>query len=128
MSRQPFTIGDIVSAAYKSGEYIGELIEIKNTKAVIKVLAVLKHPTQGNLHSPNDANVPLFHQRPALSFQEFALVPLASVQRYEDDLPDYKESLDKAIDRDIHKLRQDQTSEWSQRSLAELENLKKDYK
>ena len=57
-----FQPGDVVQAEYKSGIYVGEVVEVKaeRRKALIKVLAVLKHPDQGDLHHPGQADVPLF--------------------------------------------------------------------
>lgn len=45
--------GQIVTASYKTGEYIGEVIELMSTgKAAVRILAVVKHPAQGDLHNP----------------------------------------------------------------------------
>ena len=62
--------GDKVKAVYKTGEYIGELVTITDQKSLVKILAVLKHPTQGDLHHPLEVDGVFFHQRRALAFQE----------------------------------------------------------
>ena len=67
--------GDLVKASYKSGEYIGEIVEMTRSKAAVKVLAVLKHPAQGDLHHPYEVDGVMFMQRKALSYQEIALMP-----------------------------------------------------
>lgn len=119
--------GDLVTAAYKSGEYIGELVELYLPRvAVVKILAVRKHPEQGDLHHPGQSNVPLFHQRRALSYQEKASVPIAMVHPYDGDVPEYEGSLRKALEEEIAKLQND-SSEWAKRSLRELETLRSEY-
>ena len=46
-------IGDLVIAHYKTGKYVGEITNIRsNGYIVVKILAVLKHPMQGDLHHP----------------------------------------------------------------------------
>ncbi|WCN37716.1 kinase-associated lipoprotein B [Aneurinibacillus uraniidurans] len=128
MSDLTLTPGTLVTASYKSGEYIGEIIELYPPRvAVVKILAVQKHPAQGDLHHPFATDVPLFHQRRALSYQEKASAPLASVRLYIGDVPDYKESLLAALDSEIQKLQQDD-SEWAQRSLSELHALQNEYR
>lgn len=120
------TVGSIVSAEYKTGEYIGEVVELSSSsKAAVKILAVSKHPTQGDLHNPMNPNVAFFHQRRALAFQEIALMPLYTVKPYNGSVPEYKASLEKALLSEIHGLQQ--TIQWAQRCVQELEQLKKDY-
>ncbi|GEN34764.1 MULTISPECIES: kinase-associated lipoprotein B [Aneurinibacillus] len=127
MTNLQLSPGDLVTASYKSGNYIGELVELYPPRvAVVKILAVQKHPEQGDLHHPGQINVPLFHQRRALSYQEKASVPLASVRPYSGEVPEYEASLRKALEEEIVKLRND-PSEWAQRSLTELEALRSEY-
>jgi kinase-associated protein B len=120
-----FNPGDRVIAAYKSGEYIGEIVELRPSKAAVQVLAVLKHPDQGDLHHPMEADVSMFHQRRALSHREVALVPMNSLRRYDGPIPEYRESLLTAIERDIQTL--EKTKKWIERSLRELDALYSDY-
>lgn len=129
MTEHSLHAGDHVQAAYKSGTYIGELQEIKTAKAkaVVKVLAVLKHPTQGDLHNPGQADVPMFHQRKALAFGEFALVPLSSVKAYTGEIPDYLNSLHAAIDKDIATLQKQDASAFNLKAMKQLEQMRKEY-
>jgi kinase-associated protein B len=126
MTDKQLTIGDIVQANYRAGGYIGEVVEIKPTKAVVKILAVVKHPTQGDLHNPYEADVPMFHQRRALAYQEKALVPLAHINEYSGDIPEYSESLQQAVEAEIASLRK-KSGPWAEKSIEELEKLKKEY-
>lgn len=63
-------VGEIVKIEVRSGHYAGELVELNGPRALVKVLAVLKHPEQGDLHQPYDPDVAMFHERRALSFTE----------------------------------------------------------
>ncbi|MFL6560658.1 MAG: sporulation phosphorelay system protein KapB, partial [Bacillus sp. (in: firmicutes)] len=65
-------VGQMVTAIYKTGKYIGEITEVRPQHYLVRVLAVLKHPMQGDLHNPKDANVLIFHERKALSYREQA--------------------------------------------------------
>ncbi|MCD1257486.1 kinase [Paenibacillus athensensis] len=118
--------GELVTAAYKTGVYIGEIVEMTSPmKAAVKVLAVAEHPTQGDLHQPMDGAVSFFHQRRALSHQEIALMPVGSIKSYSGTVPDYRESLKRALAAQIAELSNMQR--WSERSLQELEQLSKEY-
>jgi kinase-associated protein B len=120
-----YQVGDHVIAAYKTGEYIGEIVDLSGKKAAVKVLAVVKHPTQGDLHNPLQANVAFFHQRRALAHQEIALMPFDSIAGYRQPIPEYKESLRKALEQDKMALRNEVL--FAQKCLQELESLEKDY-
>lgn len=127
MTEQTLQPGEIVTASYKSGEYIGELVELYPPRvAVVKILAVLKHPEQGDLHHPFAVNVPLFHQRRALAYQEKASAPLASIRLYAGEVPEYTTSLHEALEKEIEKQKEND-SEWAKRCLIELESLQKEY-
>lgn len=121
-------IGDKVTASYKTGRYIGEVIDFKPKlqKAVVKVLAVIVHPKQGDLHSPNQVDVQLFHERKALAYTEKALVPLSSIKPYEGEIPAYDESLIEALHKQMDQLK-DEESEYAKASYQKLEILLKDY-
>ncbi len=118
-------IGDHVLAAYKTGEYFGEVVELSTIKAAVKVLGVLKHPTQGDLHNPQQADVAFFHQRRALAYQEIALMPYNSLEIYLKTIPDYTESLKQALEADKQEL--EHTIRFANKCLVELENLAKEY-
>ncbi|EIT86805.1 kinase-associated protein B [Fictibacillus macauensis ZFHKF-1] len=118
--------GTMVTALYKTGKYIGQVVNIKNDKALVEVHAVLKHPDQGDLHQYKQSDVGFFHQRKALAFQEKTWAPLSTVSAYEGEVPLYDHSLQTALTalEDVLKQRGD---EWSARSLMCLESLKKEY-
>lgn len=119
-------LGMKVQALYKSGLYVGELCEVRGNKGVVQVLAVLKHPAQGDLHHPFEANVELFHQRRALAFKEKALVPFAHIREYEGDIPEYLPSLKKALEEEM-KIVLNRKDQWGDQAYALLKELEKDY-
>ncbi|SDM68681.1 kinase-associated protein B [Fictibacillus solisalsi] len=116
-----------VTALYKTGKYIGEAEQVKNGKVLVSILAVLKHPKQGDLHNPNQADVPFFHQRKALAFQEKTWAPEHTVKPYEEQVPDYHESLKTSLE-EMQKELEQRADDWSARSLSELSELKKEYR
>jgi kinase-associated protein B len=120
-------IGDIVTGIYKTGKYIGELTEIRPQHYLVRVLGVLKHPMQGDLHSPKDADVMIFHERRALAFREQANIPKQMVKHFEGEIPDYQESLKDAVAKMKTDLEETST-EWADMSLKALAALEKDYK
>jgi kinase-associated protein B len=122
-----FQIGTVVTGIYKTGKYIGEITEIRPQHYLIRVLAVLKHPMQGDLHSPKDADVLIFHERRALSFREQANIPKPMVKPFEGDVPDYQESLKEAVAK-MKKDLAETSTEWSELSLRAMNTLAKDYK
>lgn len=126
MNEKQLAVGDLVRASYKTGEYIGEIVELSGSpKAAVKILAVVNHPTQGDLHNPNDASVAFFHQRRALAYQEIALMPLSTIVAYSGAVPSYPDSLKRAVEAQIHELTN--LEQWAKRSLQELEQLHKEY-
>lgn len=118
-------VGDIVQASYKSGEYIGEIVEFTRTKVAVKVLAVVKHPAQGDLHHPMEVDGVMFHQRRALAYGEIALMHPSTVVPYHGEVPEYKASLQQALQAEIDML--SKMARWANRSLEELEKLKAEY-
>jgi kinase-associated protein B len=120
-----YKVGDHVIAAYKTGEYIGEIVDLSGVKAAVKVLAVVKHPTQGDLHNPMQANVAFFHQRRALAYQEIALMPFDTFAIYRQPIPEYQPSLRQALEQDKKTLHNQVL--FAQKCLQELEGLEKDY-
>ena len=119
-------IGEKVTAIYKTGKYIGEITDIRPQHYLVRVLAVVKHPMQGDLHNPKDANVQIFHERRALAFREQTNVPKGMVKPYEGDLPEYSASLRSALDKMKQDLIED-GSPWAKLSLKNAEILEKDY-
>jgi kinase-associated protein B len=90
------------------------------------VLAVLKHPMQGDLHNPKQTEVSMFHQRRALAFREQTNVPKNMVRTFDEEIPEYKESLREAVEKMKGTLSEAQT-EWNDKSLQLLEDLAADY-
>jgi kinase-associated protein B len=120
-----YLVGEHVIAAYKTGEYIGEVVDVSGMKAAVKVLAVVKHPTQGDLHNPNQAIVGFFHQRRALANQEIAMMPFDTISVYRQAVPEYGESLRRALEKDKKSLQN--AILFAQKCLQELESLEQDY-
>lgn len=119
-------IGDYVTGIYKTGKYIGEITDIRPHHYLVKVKAVLKHPMQGDLHNPKEANVPIFHERKALSYNEQTNIPKQMVRKYDGEVPDYSLSLKNAVVKLKMELEEDQ-SEWAQKSLVCLERIEHYY-
>lgn len=121
-----FQIGDRVIAEYKTGVYFGEVVEINNAmKPAVCILAVKEHPTQGDLHNPMDPSVAFFHQRRALSYQEIALMPISTIRPYAGTIPEYQDSLKRALLTQMSKL--SEMEAWAKRSKQELDQLQKEY-
>lgn len=122
-----FQKGDLVIATYKTGEYVCRYIEDRHERnAVVEVLAVRRHPTQGDLHNPNQVEVALFHQRKALAFHEKAVVHQSGLVAFEGEAPDYYESLRQALNEKVEKL-EARDDEWATRSIEQLKDLERDY-
>ncbi|WP_455660513.1 kinase-associated lipoprotein B [Pradoshia sp.] len=120
-------IGNHVTAFYKTGKYVGEITQIRpNGYVVVKTLAVLKHPMQGDLHNPKQVNVDFFHERKALAHLEQTNVLANMVKPFEGEIPPYKESLTKALGSLKEELRND-PSDWAARSLECLEQIEPEY-
>ena len=119
-------IGDTVTAIYKTGKYIGEITEERPQHYLVRVLAVVKHPMQGDLHSPKSADVLVFHERRALSFREQANIPKQMVKLYKENVPDYLVSLEEAVNSAKKELIET-SSEWADRSLKMFDSLEQDY-
>ncbi len=123
---EEFKVGDIVTGIYKTGKYIGEITAIKPEHYLVKVKAVLKHPMQGDIHSPKEVNVPLFQERRALAFNEQTNVPKKMVRHYKEEVPEYRISLREAVEKTKNDLEAEGT-EWALRSLENMKVLEKDY-
>ncbi|MGM0902766.1 MAG: kinase-associated lipoprotein B [Bacillota bacterium] len=121
-----FKVGDKVTGIYKTGKYAGEITDIRPEHYLVRVLAVLKHPMQGDLHSPKDVEVGFFHERRALAFREQANIPMKMVKPFENDIPDYQTSLKDAIAQFKEALQNDE-SQWAAQSIKNIETLEKDY-
>jgi kinase-associated protein B len=123
---EEFKIGDKVTGIYKTGKYIGEVTDVRPQHYLIRVLAVLKHPMQGDLHNPKDANVMIFHERKALSYREQANIPKPMVKPFDEEIPDYSVSLKTSVEKMKKELNENPT-DWTERSLEMVASLEKDY-
>lgn len=121
-----FKVGDKVTGIYKTGKYAGEITDIRPEHYLVRVLAVLKHPMQGDLHSPKDIEVGIFHERRALAFREQANIPKKMVKPFEDNIPEYQSSLKDAVAKFKEALQNDE-SQWAAQSIQNIETLEKDY-
>lgn len=119
--------GDRVLAQYKTGEYIGQVHEFTGSRYVIQVLAVARHPEQGDLHHPHQADVPLFHQRKALARNERVLVYPQDVRPWNDEIPDYAQSLQTALQAEVARMATHPQQAWATRALMELQKLAAEY-
>lgn len=126
MSNQQLQVGSLVLAPNKSGVYLAEILDLLPPKATIQTLAVVKHPLQGDLHHPYEADVPVFHQRRALSYRERFMTPISHLEAYEGEVPDYQESLRKAIEQELAELKQ-RDGKWAERSIEQFQLLKQEY-
>lgn len=126
MANTDFQIGQIVTGIYKTGKYIGEITAIKPEHYTIRVKAVLKHPQQGDLHSPKQADVLFFHERRALALNEQTNVPKTQVRLFADEVPDYYDSLKTALKQQIQALEGDD-SMWAKESIKIFTKLGMDY-
>lgn len=118
--------GDIVTAIYKTGKYIGEVTDSRPGIYVVKILAVLKHPRQGDLHNPKEVDVPLFHERKALAFRERANIPEKMIKPYEGDIPDYNDTLISSFN-ELKDGLETEDSAFAQKSLETLKGVKREY-
>ncbi len=118
--------GDYVTAFYKTGKYIGEVTGERPGAYVVKVLAVLKHPRQGDLHNPNMVDVPLFHERKALAHREQANIPEKMVKPFEGNIPNYNESLIASC-QELKTNLQAESTPHSEKSLEALQAVQREY-
>lgn len=117
---------DIVKAEYNTGIYIGRVIEERRNAFLIEVHAVLKHPTQGDLHNPGKVDGVAFHERKALAFTEKTNAPKRRVTLYEDDVPPYLASLTKAVEYLKETLNHEDTP-YNQAALLKLTSLEEHF-
>lgn len=119
-------ITEIVKAHYNSGTYIGEVIEDRGANYLVEVLAVLKHPLQGDLHNYGKLEGVFFHERKALAFHEKMNVKKAAIHPFEGEIPAYGESLKKAVEDYKEKIAAED-SEFNRQSLLKLNGLESNY-
>lgn len=88
-------VGSIVETDYNSGIYIGEIIEDRGNSWLIEVQAILKHPTQGDLHNPEQTQGEgvTFHERKALAPREKLNGRKRKTKLFTSEVPSYVDSL-----------------------------------
>ncbi|ASK62876.1 kinase [Virgibacillus phasianinus] len=123
---QDAKIGQVVRANYNSGTYIGEVMEDRGNRYLIKVLAVHKHPMQGDLHNPGKIDDIFFHERKALAFTEKMNVAKSAVKPFDEEVPEYQVSLKQAVRVLKDKLSEKDTA-YNQKALEALVELERKY-
>lgn len=119
-------VGDIVETAYNSGTYIGEVLELKGNFLLVKVLAVVTHPTQGDLHNRGQVEGVAFHERKALAFEEKFNARKRMTKPFAGEVPTYSDSL-KASVQDIKASLQQEDTEFNKLSLDRIADLEKHF-
>lgn len=118
--------GDYVLVEYNSGEYIGEFVEDRGNFALVKVLAVLKHPEQGDLHNPGEVEGVAFFERKALAHRELVNARKRMLSNYEGEVPSYDDSLKQAYYDFKEKLESEDTA-FNNLSLQRLKDVYEHY-
>lgn len=119
-------IGDIVEAEYNSGSYIGKIIEDRNNFFLVEVLAVKKHPIQGDLHNRGKVEDVAFHERKALAYREKMNARKRMTKPFTNQIPDYRDSLKRAVIEFKEMLRLENTP-FHQKSMEKIQSLEKHY-
>ena len=119
------TIGDKVKAHYHSGTYIGIIKEDRGDRYLIEVLAVHKHPLQGDLHNMYQTEDVFFHERKALAFHEKMNVKKPAVHPFDEDIPAYTDSLKNSVSIYREKLRTE-SSAYDRKALEVLNRLEEE--
>jgi len=119
-------VGDIVQTSYNSGTYIGEVLDDKGNFALVKILGVLKHPLQGDLHNRGQVEGVAFHERKALAYQEKMNARKRQSKKYTAEVPSYAESLKQAVETYKQELQTEDTL-FNQKSLEKIADLEKHY-
>ncbi|PAD38754.1 kinase-associated lipoprotein B [Terribacillus sp. 7520-G] len=120
-------IGSVVKARYKTGVYVGKIKEERGKFYLVEVLAVLKHPQQGDLHNPKETEGVFFHERRALAHHEKANIPKTAVSAFTDDIPDYPASLQAALKELKDDLNDQPDSAYRELVLSNIDSLEQDY-
>ncbi|MCR1873592.1 kinase-associated lipoprotein B [Mammaliicoccus lentus] len=111
---------------HKTGKYVVEIVEEKGDQLLVKVVAVLKHPRQGDLHNPNEVDNVFFHERKALSQYEKRYTTAQFLKEYQADVPSYIESLKNSL-YELEEKMKERNNAYSEQALKCIEQLKKDY-
>ncbi|KIX90608.1 kinase [Staphylococcus microti] len=112
--------------AHKTGVYVVEVVDDTSDQTLVKVVQVIKHPKQGDLHSPNEVEGVFFHERKALSLYEKRYTSQSKLKPFDGERQDYTDSLQQALTALETELHQTDTP-YTRTALQCLENLKVDY-
>src|SRR5690625_7469889 len=123
---EPLQIGDFVKTSYNSGEYIGKIIDDKRNFWLVEILAVITHPTQGDLHNRGQTEGVAFHERKALAFREKTNARKRQTSLYQGEIPDYAESLKQAVEKMKAQLKLEDT-DFNRLSLERIASLERDF-
>lgn len=123
---QTIEIGQIVETRYNSGTYIGKVIQDKRNFVLVETLAVLEHPTQGDLHNRGQVDGVAFHERKALAEREKFNARKRDTVPFAGDVPTYADSLQDAVQRKKEELQAENTP-FNQLSLERIADLEEHY-
>lgn len=116
------SIGENILAKYNSGKYIGEVMEDRGDRYLVKVLAVQKHPMQGDLHNLGETEGVFFHDRKAMAHYEKINIPKSAVRSHEGAVPDYRSSLQEALE-DLKQKLSEKDDDYNKKALERLQEL-----
>ncbi|TDM12527.1 sporulation phosphorelay system protein KapB [Macrococcus lamae] len=111
--------------SFKTGRYIVEKVSEQQNGIVIKIIAVLIHPKQGDLHHSHETET-FFHERKALAQYEKRVVSPNLLKPYSAEVPAYNESLRQAVIVMEKKL-VEEDSVFSHLALQKMQSLKEEY-
>lgn len=122
---ETINLNSLIETEYNSGTYIGRVIEDRKNFWLVEVLAVKVHPTQGDLHNPNQVEGVAFHERKALAFKEKFNARKRKTSLYTGEVPEYSSSLKDAV----KNLRQSLSEEtlFNKKSLEKLDDLEESF-
>lgn len=112
--------------AHKTGVYVVEVVDDASDQVLVKVVQVIKHPRQGDLHSPNEVEGVFFHERKALSLYEKRYTTQSKLKPFEGERQDYTASLQQALTK-LEREMQETDTPYTRAALQCLANLKVDY-
>ena len=121
-------VGSIVETEYNSGIYIGKVIEERRKAWLIEVQAIKKHPTQGDLHNPDQTQGQevAFHERKALAHREKLNGPRRKTKIYLGEVPNYIDSLKNAFN-ELKEQLQARNDAYGDLALEKLADLDKSF-
>ncbi|MCD9065875.1 kinase-associated lipoprotein B [Staphylococcus pasteuri] len=112
--------------SHKTGSYGVSIKEEDDDQVLVQVEQVIKHPKQGDLHSPNESEDVFFHERRALSHFEKRYAKPSQLRDFNVEKMSYEESLQQAIS-NLEEQLKEKNDAHAKRSLQNLEQLKHDY-